>query len=96
MKDKKADTVIHHLMQNWVTAHRCPKKIWSDVSSEFNNDTMRQLGEALGTQVETSASMNSFNERNYYVVDRCFTKIMKEDPVMDPIITLAWAITAKN
>ena len=44
MKDKKADTVIHHFMQNWVTAHGRPKKIWSDVGGEFNNDVMRQLG----------------------------------------------------
>ena len=73
MKDKKADTVIHHFMQNWVTAHRRPKKIWSDVGSEFNNDVMRQLGEALGTQVETGARyaawMNGLNERNHCVVD---------------------------
>ena len=44
MKDKKADTVIHHFMKNWVTAHGRPKKIWSDVGGEFNNDMMRQLG----------------------------------------------------
>ena len=55
MEDKKADTVIHHFMKNQVTAHGRLKKIWSDVGGEFNNDMMRQLGKALGTQVETGA-----------------------------------------
>ena len=64
---------MHHFMKNWVTAHGCPKKNWSDVGSEFNNDAMRQLREALGTQVETGAGyatwMNGLNERNHCVVD---------------------------
>ena len=100
MKDKKADTVIHHFMQNWVTAHGRPKKIWSDVGGEFNNDMMRQLGEALGTQVQTGAGypawINGLNERNHCVVDQCFIQIMNEDQDMDPIITFAWAVAAKN
>ena len=52
-----------------MTAYGSPKKIWSDVGSEFNNDMMRQLGEALGTQVETGAGytpwMNGLNEKNH-------------------------------
>ena len=44
MKDKKADTVIHHFMQNWVTAHGRLKKICSDVKGEFNNDVRDSLG----------------------------------------------------
>ena len=60
-------------MKNWVTAHGHPKKIWSDVGGEFNNDAMRQLGEALGIQVETGAVyaawMNGLNERNQCVVE---------------------------
>lgn len=99
MEDKEADTVIHHFMKNWVTVHRRPAKIWLDVGGEFNN-TMRQLGKALGTMVETgsgyTAWMNGLNERNHCVVDRCFTKIMKEDLSMDPTIALAWAVAAKN
>ena len=40
--------------------------------------------------------MNGMNERNHCVVDRCFGKIIKDQPDMDPIIALAWAVTAKN
>ena len=67
---------------------------------EFNNRSMRELGEALGCKVDTgagySAWMNGLNERNHAVVDRCLAKIMYENPGMDPEIALAWAVTAKN
>ena len=93
MEDKKVDKVIHHFMKNWVTAHGRLKKIWSYVSGEFNNDVIRQLGEALGTQVETGAGhaawMKGLNERNHCMVDQCFAKIMKEDPIKDPVVALA-------
>ena len=40
--------------------------------------------------------MNGLNERNHAVVDRCFSKILHNDPKMDPKVALAWAVTAKN
>ena len=40
--------------------------------------------------------MNGLNERNHFVVDRCFAKIMNDYPRMHPVIALAWAVTAKN
>ena len=77
-----------------------PGKIWTDVDGEFNNDVMRQMAEAVGTRVDTgagySAWMNGLNERNHSVVDRCFTKIINDYPKMDPVVALAWAVTAKN
>ena len=100
IRDKKAETVIHQIMLNWVAIHGRPKKIWSDLGGEFNNDMMRQLGAALGCKVETgagySAWMNGLNERNHAVVDRCLAKILCDNPSMDPTIALAWAVTAKN
>ena len=100
MSDKRAETVIHHVMKNWVANYGRMKKIWSDVGGEFNNNAVRELGEAIGCKVETgagySAWMNGINERNHAVVDRCLAKIMYENPEMDPEIALAWAVTAKN
>ena len=58
------------------------------------------MAEALGTKVEAgvgyAAWMNGMNERNHCVVDRFFRKILKDEPDMDPIIALAWAVMAKN
>ena len=100
IKDKKPATVVHNLMLHWVSVYGRPARLWSDVGGEFNNDTMRQAGEALGMKVETGAGyaawMNGLNERNHAVVDRCYGKVMKENPRMDPVIALAWAVTAKN
>ena len=100
IKDKKPATVVHNLMLHWVSVYGRPARLWSDVGGEFNNDTMRQAGEALGMKVETGAGyaawMNGLNERNHAVVDRCYGKVMKDNPSMDPVIALAWAVTAKN
>ena len=43
-----------------------------------------------------AAWQNGLNERNHALVDRCFEKIMLDNPRMDPKIALAWAVTAKN
>ena len=101
MRDKKLDTVIHYVMKNWVSVgYSRPGKIWTDVGGKFENETVRQLGEALGTKAETgeeyAAWMNGLNEQNHSIIDRCFMKIMKEDPKLDRTIALAWAVIAKN
>ena len=101
LKNKKPETIVHHLMLHWVSVgYGRPKRMWTDNGGEFNNDTVRQLGEALGCKVETGAGyaawMNGLNERNHSVVDRCFAKIIKENPKMDPVVALAWAVSAKN
>ena len=100
LKDKKAETIIHNFMKSWVASYGRPARVWSDVGGEFNNDTMRQLAEAIGTKVDTGAWyadwMNGLNERNHCVVDRCFAKVMKDNPCMDTTIALAWAVAAKN
>ena len=40
--------------------------------------------------------MNGLNQRNHSGVDRCFAKIIKANPKMDPVVALAWAGSAKN
>ena len=100
INDKKPETIVHHSMLHWVSHYGRPGKIWTDVGGEFNNDTVRQMAEAIGTKVDTgagySAWMNGLNERNHCVVDRCFAKIVNDYPRMDPATALAWAVTAKN
>ena len=101
LKNKQAETVVHHVMKSWVAVgYGAPKKCWSDVGGEFNNNAMREMGEQLGCRMETgagySAWMNGLNERNHAIVDRCFEKIMLDSPGMDPDIALAWAVNAKN
>ena len=49
LRNKKPETIVHHLMLNWVSVgYGRPKRMWMDNGGEFNNDTVRQLGEALG------------------------------------------------
>ena len=100
IRDKKPATIVHNMMLHWMSNYGRPARMWSDVGGEFNNDTMRQAGEAMGIKVETGAGytvwMNRMNEQNQAVVDRCYGKVMKDNPGMNPVIALAWAVTANN
>ena len=100
IRDKKSATVVYNLMLHWVLVYGRPARLWSNVGGDFYNKTMRQGDEALGMKVETDAGyaawMNGLNKRNHAMVDQCYGKVMKENPGMDPVITLAWAMTAKN
>ena len=67
IKDKKPETIMHNVMENWVAVgYGRPRKIWTDVSGKFKNDTVKQLEETLGSKVETGtgyvAWMNDLNE----------------------------------
>ena len=56
IKNKKAETILlHMLMKHCISYFGRPGKIWTDVGGEFNNDIIRQMGETLGTKVETGA-----------------------------------------
>lgn len=99
--NKKPETIVNCLLTNWVgVGYGVPKKCWSDVGGEFCNNTMREVGEALGCVMDTgagySAWQNGINERNHSVVDRCYEKIVTDNPRMEPRTALAWAVNAKN
>ena len=99
--NKKPETIVHNLMKQWVLVrYGTLCRIWTDVGGEFCNETLKQLGEALGCKMETTAGysawMNGLNEQNHSVIDRCFKKIIKDHPKMDPVVALAWAVNAKN
>ena len=101
IQNKRPETIVHNVMKNWVSVgYGRPKRIWTDMGGEFNNETMKQMAAALGCVVESTAGyaawMNRLNERNHCVVDRCLFKILNDNPKMDPTIALAWAVTAKN
>ena len=70
------------------------------MGGEFNNDAVRQMGEAIGCKMKTgagySAWMNGLNQRNHAVVDRCLAKILHDDLKIDPKVAIAWAVTSKN
>ena len=58
--NKKPDTIVHNLMKHWVSVgYGTPCRIWTDVSGEFCNETLKQLGEALGCKMETTAGYST-------------------------------------
>ena len=74
INNKKPETIVSNLMKHWVSVgYGKPCRIWTDVGGEFCNETLKQLGEALGCKMETraeySAWMNGLNKQNHSVID---------------------------
>ena len=97
---KLPEVVVHKIFTCWITKFGSPKRIWTDLGGEFNNEQIKEMSEALGVELGTGGAfagwMYGLNERNHQVIDFCLEKIMHCDPSLDPSIALAWAVTAKN
>ena len=42
------------------------------------------------------AWINDLTKRNHTMVERCFAKILHNNPKINPKVVLAWAVTAKE
>ena len=100
ISDKSANTVIRGVFLSWIVIFGSPGKILSDNGMEFNNDCMRDLGEAFNIKVMTTAAespwSNGVCERLNAVLGRMVQKILADCPNTDLNIALAWAVAARN
>ena len=97
---KLTSLVVNKVFECWISKYDSPKRIWTDLGKEFTSDEMKEMSEALGTELGTGGGyagwMNGENERNHQVIDFCLDKILHEDPTINPETALAWAVNAKN
>ena len=95
MKDKTP-----HAVANRFAGYGLCKKLKLDNSGEFSNSEMREVSDCLGIEVETTAArspwQNGLCEQNHAVTDRCFEKILNENPEISLDAALAYACNAKN
>ena len=101
IKRKTPQVVAHNFLVKWVGAgYGFPQKIKFDCGGEFNNDEIRELGNCVGMEIETTAAdspwMNGLCERNHAITDRCLEKILHENPQTPLDVALAYACNAKN
>ena len=77
--NKKPETIIKHIFQNWVSIYGCPERILSDNGGEFNNAAMRELGEKLNLNIHTTAAespwSNGLVERHNKIIGEMITPV---------------------
>ena len=97
---KLPEVIVENVFSCWISKYGSPKRIWTDLGGEFNNEEVKEMSEALGIELGSGGAfagwMYGLNERNHQVIDFCLEKILHSDPSLKPSIALAWAVTAKN
>ena len=100
LRRKEATLVVQAVMSKWIAIFERPKRIWTDMGTEFSNDEMKEMSEALGTELGTGGAyapwMNGLCERNHMTIDLCLEKILHQYPAMDIHVALVWANNARN
>ena len=97
--DKKPDTIVRKLFENWICIFGAPKKFLSDNGGEFNNDIFRSLAENYGIRVMCTAAeapwSNGVCEKLNHLLGISVQKI-QNDVQCCIEIALAWAVSARN
>ena len=97
--NKRPGTIIKHIFQNWVSIYGCPERILSDNGGEFNNAELRELGEKLNLNIQTTAAespwSNGLVERHNKIVAEMITKVCI-DTKCNLELALMWSLSAHN
>ena len=101
IKRKTPQTVAHAFLLKWVgSGYGFPQRLKFDSGREFNNQEIRELGNCIGIEIESTAArspwMNGLCERNHAVTDRCVEKILHDNQETPLDVALAYACNAKN
>ena len=97
--NKKKQTVIQALLDNWIAIFGPPGKYLSDNGGEFVNDEMIQLAEKFNITLMTTAAespwSNGLCERHNAVLANLICKAKREYNISTKA-ALPWAISVKN
>ena len=97
--NKLPATIIKSFIISWISLFGAPKKIFTDMGGEFNNNEMRVLSEMFNITVKTTAAespwSNGIVERLNGVLGKLVNKIL-DDTNCDIRTAVAWAVAARN
>ena len=97
--DKKPDTIIKALFNTWIVIFGPPRRFLSDNGCEFNNESMKCLGENFNITIMCTAAespwSNGICERLNGVLANNVRKIMS-DSNCSLSVALSWAVAARN
>ena len=97
--NKKKETIIEDLFQNWITIFGRPTTFLSDNGGEFLNEEFLDMCDELEIVFKTTAAYAPFSngicERHNGIIADSYNKIIN-DVKCHPKIALAWSTNAKN
>ena len=98
--DKKPESVVKCIIENWIPTFGVMNGIHSDIGGETCNQMLEDVAAILGIKLTTTASysphQNGLNERNHAVVDLMIIRMLDADKDLSPEVALCWALNAKN
>jgi len=96
---KKASVFVQQFIQQWISIHGAPLKLFCDNGGEFNNEHVRDMCENFSIELKATAAFspwsNGLLEWHNYTLTEIMRKV-KADKQCDWDTTLNWALMAKN
>ena len=97
--NKKKETIIEAIMQNWISLFGSPHYFLSDNGGEFVNEDLIELGEQFNIFLKTTAAespwSNGMCERHNEILADLVRKVQLDNQCSFKI-ALQWALSAKN
>ena len=99
LRNKKTETVIQAVMQNWIQIFGQPQSFLTDNGGEFVNSQLLELAEKFNISLKTTAAESAWSngmcERHNAVIEDMVNKV-QADTRCNMSLALSWAISAKN
>ena len=100
IKDKKPETTVAKLFDNWIKYFTAPDMILTDNGGEFVNEAMKETCSILNIYHATTAAyspwQNGTCEKNHALNDCVITSLLRDYPKMSLEQAVAWSCAVKN
>ncbi len=100
IKDKKPDTIIAKLFDDWIRYFTAPDMILTDNGGEFVNEAMKESCSVLNIYHATTAAyspwQNGTCEKNHALNDCVISSLLRDYPKMPLEQAVAWSCAVKN
>ena len=98
--DKKPETTVAKLFDNWIKYFTAPDMILTDNGGEFVNEAMKETCSILNIYHATTAAyspwQNGTCEKNHALNDCVITSLLRDYPKMSLEQAVAWSCAVKN
>ena len=98
--DKKPETIVDKLFDNWIKYFTAPDMCLSDNGGEFVNEAMKETCSVLNIYHATTAAyspwQNGTCEKNHALNDCVITSLLRDYPKMTLHQAVAWSCAVKN
>ncbi len=99
ISNKRSSTFVQKFLQQWISVHGAPRRLYSDNGGEFNNQEVRDMCENFNIEVKTTPALspwsNGLLERHNQTLTNIMLKIKAENRCSWET-ALSWGLMSKN